>query len=131
MILSGWKEIAAYMHCGIRSAQRWERDGLPVHRLIAARRSAVIARSEELDRWIRKDQFSHPRYPELIAAIANAQRLQDQTRVRVTELQTRVAGLQAQVADLQTRRSRNPSASTAPPAQLEARSLVALSTNGV
>lgn len=131
MILSGWKEIAAYMHCGTRSAQRWEKDGLPVHRPIATRRSAVIARSEELDRWVRKNQFYDPPYPELIAAIANAQRLQDQTRLRVTELQTRIAGLQAQVADLQTRRSRTSRASTAPPAQLEARSPKTLSTEGV
>jgi hypothetical protein len=30
--LEGWKEIATYLRRGVRTVQRWERDGLPVRR---------------------------------------------------------------------------------------------------
>jgi chromosome segregation ATPase len=49
--LSGWKEIASHLNQGIRTAQRWEHLGLPVHRVGSGRRSPVIAFAEELDAW--------------------------------------------------------------------------------
>lgn len=52
MILTGWKEIATYLRYGVRTVQRWERDGLPVKRVNNTRRSPVVADSDELDAWI-------------------------------------------------------------------------------
>ena len=53
MVLSGWKEIAAYLRIGIRTAQRWESGGLPVSRPFPGRRSHVVADSADLDLWLR------------------------------------------------------------------------------
>lgn len=52
-ILNSWKEIAQYLGRGVRTVQRWEADlGLPVRRPRGKRRSAVIAVTGELDRWM-------------------------------------------------------------------------------
>src|SRR6185437_6215710 len=52
MVLHGWKQIARYLGCGIRTAQRWEEQcGLPVTRPRNHLRSPVLAQSEALDRW--------------------------------------------------------------------------------
>ena len=50
-LLSGWKEIATYMHRGVRTVQRWEAIGLPVRRPRGGVRTCVIAFTEELDGW--------------------------------------------------------------------------------
>ena len=55
-ILSGWKEIANYMHRGVRTVQRWEKLGLPVHRPAAHLHTAVIASSKNLDAWLLQTQ---------------------------------------------------------------------------
>ena len=52
-LLSGWKEIANYMHQGVRTVQRWEAIGLPVRRVRAKKPSPVIAFAEDLDFWAR------------------------------------------------------------------------------
>jgi hypothetical protein len=54
MRLQGWKEISGYLKCGIRTAQRWEKQGLPVRQLGKGRRSPVFAFSEELDEWVKR-----------------------------------------------------------------------------
>ena len=51
-VLSGWKDIAAYLGRGVRTVQRWEKLGLPVRRPNAHLRSAVIATAEDIDVWI-------------------------------------------------------------------------------
>ena len=52
-ILNGWKEISSYTKRSVRTVQRWEaRLGLPVYRPALKDRSAVMAFSDELDRWI-------------------------------------------------------------------------------
>jgi hypothetical protein len=52
--LQSWKEIAAYVKRGVRTVQRWERDGgLPVRRPRPGDRSPVFAFPEELDAWLR------------------------------------------------------------------------------
>ncbi len=49
--LDSWKEIAAYLKRGVRTAQRWEREaGVPVRR-VATERGAVYAFRSELDAW--------------------------------------------------------------------------------
>ena len=46
-ILESWKEIAAYLKRGVRTAQRWEAKAqLPVHRIPTARGSVFAFRSE-------------------------------------------------------------------------------------
>ena len=51
--LSSWKEIAAYLGVGLRTAQLWEQErSLPVHRLPGGR-GRVFARTAELDAWKR------------------------------------------------------------------------------
>lgn len=54
MLLNGWKEIAAYLKCGARTAQRWANTGLPVSRVGKSNRGAVMAFSEKLDRWVQR-----------------------------------------------------------------------------
>jgi hypothetical protein len=51
--LSSWKEIAAYLGVGLRTAQIWEQErALPVHRLPGGR-GRVLASVAELDAWKR------------------------------------------------------------------------------
>src|SRR5262245_26059130 len=52
VIPTGWKEIARHLACGVRTAQRWEREGLPVKRLTNSSHSPVVAESHKLDSWI-------------------------------------------------------------------------------
>ena len=52
MILKGWKDIAKYLGCGLRTAQRWETLGLPVRRPAHRLRSAVVALTNDLDAWV-------------------------------------------------------------------------------
>ena len=56
MLLTGWKEIAAYLRFGIRTVQRWERLGLPVIR-VGGVRGAVMAHSERLNTWVDNRRF--------------------------------------------------------------------------
>lgn len=54
MILKSWKDIAEYLGCGVRTAQRWEKLGMPVRRPRKGIRSAAVALSEELEGWLKK-----------------------------------------------------------------------------
>jgi len=54
MILKGWKDIAKYLGCGVRTVQRWERLSLPVRRPTKSKRAPVVAISEEVDTWIKR-----------------------------------------------------------------------------
>jgi phage terminase Nu1 subunit (DNA packaging protein) len=57
--LQSWKEIARYLDRGIRTVQRWEKFGLPVHRPAGHDRSAVFALKHELDAWLYRAGNSH------------------------------------------------------------------------
>jgi hypothetical protein len=52
-LLNSWKEIATYLGRGVRTAQRWERLGLPVRRVSFGPRSPVIAHAPDIDSWLR------------------------------------------------------------------------------
>jgi hypothetical protein len=53
--LDGWKDIAAYLGRGVRTAQRWERElGLPVRRLGTGGAEVVYALRDEVDAWLLK-----------------------------------------------------------------------------
>ncbi len=56
VILSGWKEISAYLGCGVRTAQRWEAClGLPVLRPGRTNgKGTVIAHIDEIEAWLRR-----------------------------------------------------------------------------
>src|SRR5262245_17818945 len=49
-LLVSWKEIAAYLKCSVRKAQRLEEQGLPVNRMAGAK--SVWARKPDIDRWL-------------------------------------------------------------------------------
>src|ERR1022692_58820 len=50
--VDSWKEIAAFLRCGERTAKRWEGErGLPVHRMPGSGRGRVFAYTAELSRW--------------------------------------------------------------------------------
>jgi hypothetical protein len=51
-LLNSWKEIATYLGRGVRTAQRWERHGLPVRRISPGSRSPVIAHAPDIDTWL-------------------------------------------------------------------------------
>ena len=52
-IMSGWKDIANYLGKGVRTVQRYEREGaLPVHRPPHKKAGSVVARKGELDAWV-------------------------------------------------------------------------------
>jgi hypothetical protein len=119
MILSGWKEIASYLHCGVRTVQRWETSGLPVHRPAPRKRGHVIAHAEELDRWIRRKGSPKPEYSKVLASITHAKRLHRETHIRLLELSERVGRLRGEVAELYARRQHK----TNPPAIVESPTL--------
>jgi hypothetical protein len=53
LILNSWKEIAAYLGRGVRTAQRWERElHLPVRRIGKGKRSPVYSTAAELNFWM-------------------------------------------------------------------------------
>jgi hypothetical protein len=53
--LISWKEIAAYLGCDERTAQRREDEcGLPVHRMPGRKRGSVFAFKPELDEWLKQ-----------------------------------------------------------------------------
>jgi len=68
--LDSWKQIAAYLGRGVTTVQRWEQEeGLPVHRLLHAKKGSVFAFKSELDAW----QMSRaPLSGRVIQAAANA-----------------------------------------------------------
>lgn len=39
--LTGWKEIAVHIGRGVRQAQRWEKLGMPVHRVSGLRHTRI------------------------------------------------------------------------------------------
>jgi CheY-like chemotaxis protein len=50
--LQSWKEVAMYVGRGVRTVQRWEHLGLPVHRPGNGDRSAVFVLVAELEHWM-------------------------------------------------------------------------------
>jgi hypothetical protein len=57
MLLSSWKEIAAYLHQGVRTPETWERDaGVPIRRDVE-NRHIIVAVSDELDEWVQAQSY--------------------------------------------------------------------------
>ena len=90
VVLSSWKEIAAYLGKGVRTVQRWERElHLPVRRPVAHNKRIVIALPEELDQWI---QHQLPRA---------AAKQKDPVQARLHDLHTLSTTLVAKAKQLQ------------------------------
>lgn len=63
--LYSWKEIAVFLKCGLRTAQRWERnEGLPTHRHAHIRRGTVYAFKDEIQQWMKSREGSETVPPE-------------------------------------------------------------------
>lgn len=78
MILSGWKEIAQYLRCGTRTAQRWQTRGLPVRRAYPGRRAPVLADSEELDAWVHGGSFWRKKDLDTLSNVSRSRELRAQ-----------------------------------------------------
>src|ERR1700674_2265469 len=50
--LDSWKDIATYLGRDIRTAMRWQKNDLPVHRVPGVQRHAVFAYTNEIDAWL-------------------------------------------------------------------------------
>lgn len=59
--LDSWKEIAAYLKRDERTVSRWEKRGLPVHRVPGGKKQAVFAYKAELDDWLRQGKGKNGR----------------------------------------------------------------------
>lgn len=51
-VLHSLKEIAAFLNVTVRSVQRWEKAGLPLHRTGGSKRGHVFAYRSELRQWL-------------------------------------------------------------------------------
>ena len=93
-ILNGWKEISNHIKRGVRTAQRWEALlGMPVHRPSLKDRSAVIAFSDELDRWI--SRLSDGENHDMLARVENNAKILSR---HTAEVESQTRGLEKQVA---------------------------------
>jgi len=50
--LDSWKEIAEYLRRDVRTATRWESQGLPLHRIAGGKGRSVFAFTHEIDAWM-------------------------------------------------------------------------------
>jgi hypothetical protein len=74
MLLNGWKEISNHLQRGVRTVQRWERLGLPIMRITKGVRSPVIARTEDLDQWLTRQENKSDPQPLTLAEFAETRR---------------------------------------------------------
>ena len=108
MILTGWKEIAQYLRSGVRTAQRWERSGLPIRRPIPGKRSTVVADSEHLDSWRRDSAFWRKHDLDILASVRRARQLRREVKEARELLRSRMNALRKEVAEIRKKRGRRP-----------------------
>lgn len=115
-VLTSWKEIACYLGKGVRTVQRWEKDfGLPVRRPTGSDKSAILARTSDIDLWVamrcsprgRPDGVS-ARDREILAmrtslatGISTLKMLRDSNVALMSEVQAALAELRGQILRLQ------------------------------
>jgi phage terminase Nu1 subunit (DNA packaging protein) len=108
MILNSWKEIASYLNCSVRTAQRFEQLGMPVRRPSGHLRSAVIAMTDELEAWLGDSRngaaqvvtrvaFHSERGKSIRAEIAVLKQRMADCRARSTAIRERAAALRARL----------------------------------
>jgi TolB-like protein/Tfp pilus assembly protein PilF len=54
--LDSWKAIAAYLRRDERTVRRWEKEGLPIHRHLHAKKASIYAYTTEVDQWWNRDR---------------------------------------------------------------------------
>ena len=90
--LTSWKEIAAYLHKGVRTVQRWERElGLPIHRPPNRTRGIVRAIPAELDAWMKVQQSADSEQREDAWLLDKIEKLQAENEVLRRGLSTLLA----------------------------------------
>lgn len=99
MILNSWKEIASYLRCSVRTAQRLENAGMPVRRPAGHSRSAVVAFTDEIEMWLKSSRtgqvavtrvvFASERRIHIRAELAALKERMAECRQRSNELRTR------------------------------------------
>lgn len=100
MILWGWKEIGKHLGCSVRTAQRWEAQGLPVRRPLPGKRAHVLAESDQLDQWVR-DSHSRRNYnTERSATIERARVLREEVKRARESLHLKMGQLRKELASL-------------------------------
>jgi hypothetical protein len=85
-ILNGWKEIGECLNLTSRTAQRWERLGLPVRRVSNSSRSPIVALSDDIEAWVRERRTGHALSPQPQTDHAAFRAARDETRRLVQEL---------------------------------------------
>ena len=100
MILTGWKEIAQYLRYGVRTVQRWQRNGLPVKRVNNSPRSPVVADTEELEGWIlHRMQLPSGASRELRENLQRTRELRREVQESRKELRARMDALRKTIAE--------------------------------
>jgi Tol biopolymer transport system component len=98
--LDSWKQIAGYLGRGVTTAQRWEQEGLPVHRLPHAKKGSVFAFKHEIDAWLMaREQSGVVPTSDAVSPIAGRE---DRPSARSTGRYSRAAFLALAVAVLLT-----------------------------
>jgi hypothetical protein len=105
VILRGWRQIAAHLASGVRTAQRWEHQGLPVRRPTNGPRSHVIADSAELDSWRLKSTFWRAERFDLLANLERNQELRQEFSAAMANLQAKLEALRKEVDTLRAKRN--------------------------
>jgi len=104
VILTGWKEIAQYLKCGVRTVQRWESDGLPIKRPHPGKRSHVVADSSQLDSWVHDNAFWRAKDRDLLDIIVRNRALRAETRKARADLHSKMQELRKEMAALRAKR---------------------------
>lgn len=98
MVLSGWKEISGYLRCGVRTAQRWELSGLPVHRPLPGARSPVVADSQDIDSWLQYSGAWRSRDADLLVRLERTRKLRTELQRARQLLHNKMEALSKEVA---------------------------------
>ena len=93
MIPGGWKQIAQYLDCGVRTAQRWCGEGLLVRPLNSGPRSPVFAYSEQIDLWIKDGDLRQLRAAEVLEVHRRSSELVSEVRHARNTLRKNMAQL--------------------------------------
>jgi hypothetical protein len=100
MILNSWKEIASYLRCSVRTAQRLEQSGMPVRRPAGHSRSAVIAMSDEIDLWRQNSQNGLAAFPNIDPGSQELRACASTLRARIVECRERSEALRMRMRAL-------------------------------
>jgi len=104
VILSGWKEIANYLGCGVRTAQRWEAKGLPINRPNPGRRGHVVTETSQIDGWIHDSAFRQRGDFSLLATIQRSRELRRAVERQRQTLHQKLDALKRELAELASKR---------------------------